>query len=77
MQAGEEGNAIEGAVRRYWTAVRKWRGVEDPGEMTIEDLIMELNDLQRFRGQVAYSAQALLDDVVHDRRTSSPIQQTN
>lgn len=69
MRTGSEsGNVIEAAVSRYWELLRKWRGIDDPGEMTIEDLIMALNDLHRFRGRVAFLAQALLDDVVHDRR---------
>lgn len=68
----EWGNSIEGAVQRYWAAFRKWRGIEDPGDMTVEELITELNDLQRFRGRVAFMAEDLLEDVVHDRRTVAP-----
>lgn len=73
-------NALEEAAQRFWTAQRRWRGIEDPGDMTIEELICELNDLHRFRGAVAFRAQSLLDDVIHDRRpqvTSAPLQQTN
>ena len=68
-QALWAGNAMEEAAQRYWRALRIWRGAEDPGDMTVEDLIMELNDLQCFRGSVPVLATKLLDDVIHDRRS--------
>jgi hypothetical protein len=65
-------NPIEEAAQRYWRAAQIWRG---PGssEWTFGDMIAELRDLLKYRGQVAYQAEALLSSVVHGYPAETPI----
>jgi hypothetical protein len=60
-------NPVEQGAQQYWSIHRKWRGIDDSGELTYGELIESLNTLRNYRGLVALRAEAFLDDVVHDR----------
>ena len=60
-------NAMEEAAQRYWRASSIWRDKQE-ATWNFGMMIQECRGMLCYRGRVAFLAEALLDDVVHDRR---------
>ena len=60
-------NAMEEAAQRYWRASQIWRDKQE-STWTCGEMIQECRGILCYRGRVAFLAESLLDDVVHDRR---------
>lgn len=67
VQAISLPNAMEEAAQRYWRASRIWRDKEE-STWNFDMMIQECRGILCYRGRVAFLAETLLDDVVHDRR---------